>query len=119
MGHPRRPQALPAQCPLPRRPPRTAVPHPGSLVFHASLCKVTAVDRVIGIQLALWPHNQESIQAHPLSSCWAADNPYAVAQAFLTAQPEFVAEPPTLQFDESAGSGDAVPHRPGPRIQWQ
>jgi cephalosporin hydroxylase len=46
----------------------TGVAHGGSLVFHASLCKVLGRGRVIGIDVDIRPHNRRAIEAHPLAS---------------------------------------------------
>ena len=45
----------------------TGVAHGGSLVFHASLCKVLGRGRVIGIDVEIRPHNRAAIEAHPLA----------------------------------------------------
>jgi cephalosporin hydroxylase len=43
------------------------VAHGGSLIFHASLCKVLGRGRVIGIDIEIRPHNRVAIEAHPLA----------------------------------------------------
>lgn len=45
----------------------TGVAHGGSLIFHASLCKVLGRGRVIGIDIEVRPHNRAAIEAHPLA----------------------------------------------------
>jgi cephalosporin hydroxylase len=45
----------------------TGVAHGGSLVFHASLCKLLGRGRVIGIDIEIRPHNRAAIEAHPLA----------------------------------------------------
>jgi cephalosporin hydroxylase len=45
----------------------TGVAHGGSLIFHASLCKVLGRGRVIGVDIEIRPHNRAAIEAHPLS----------------------------------------------------
>ena len=44
----------------------TGIAHGGSLVFHASLCKVLERGRVIGVDIEIRPHNRAAIEAHPL-----------------------------------------------------
>jgi len=44
----------------------TGIAHGGSLIFHASLCKVLGKGRVIGIDVEIRPHNRKAIEAHPL-----------------------------------------------------
>ena len=44
----------------------TGIAHGGSLIFHASLCKVLARGRVIGVDIEIRPHNRAAIEAHPL-----------------------------------------------------
>ena len=44
----------------------TGVAHGGSLIFHASLCKLLGRGRVIGIDIEIRPHNRAAIEAHPL-----------------------------------------------------
>jgi cephalosporin hydroxylase len=46
----------------------TGVAHGGSLIFHASLCKLLGRGRVIGVDVEIRPHNRAAIEAHPLSS---------------------------------------------------
>lgn len=45
----------------------TGVAHGGSLIFHASLCKLLGRGRVIGIDIEIRPHNRIAIEAHPLA----------------------------------------------------
>lgn len=45
----------------------TGVAHGGSLIFYASLCKLTGKGRIIGIDIEIRPHNLEAIKAHELS----------------------------------------------------
>jgi cephalosporin hydroxylase len=45
----------------------TGVAHGGSLIFHASLCKVLGRGRVIGIDVEIRPHNRAAIEAHALA----------------------------------------------------
>ncbi|HEV7484340.1 MAG TPA: CmcI family methyltransferase [Thermoanaerobaculia bacterium] len=45
----------------------TGVAHGGSLVFHASLCKLLGRGRVIGIDIEIRPQNRVAIEAHPLA----------------------------------------------------
>jgi cephalosporin hydroxylase len=45
----------------------TGVAHGGSLIFHASLCRLLGRGRVIGIDVEIRPHNRAAIEAHPLS----------------------------------------------------
>jgi cephalosporin hydroxylase len=42
------------------------VAHGGSLIFHASLCKLLGRGRVIGVDIEIRPHNRAAIEAHPL-----------------------------------------------------
>ena len=44
----------------------TGVAHGGSLISHASLCKVLGKGRVIGIDVEIRPPNRKAIEAHPL-----------------------------------------------------
>lgn len=44
----------------------TGVAHGGSLIFYASLFKAMGKGRVIGIDIALRPHNRKAIEAHEL-----------------------------------------------------
>ncbi|HEX3579437.1 MAG TPA: CmcI family methyltransferase [Thermoanaerobaculia bacterium] len=44
----------------------TGIAHGGSLIFHASLCKVLEHGRVIGVDIEIRPHNRAAIEAHPL-----------------------------------------------------
>jgi len=44
----------------------TGVAHGGSLVFYASLCKALGKGRVIGVEIALRPHNRQALEAHEL-----------------------------------------------------
>jgi cephalosporin hydroxylase len=46
----------------------TGVAHGGSLIFHASLCKLFGRGRVIGIDIDIRPHNRAAIEAHPLAA---------------------------------------------------
>src|SRR5437764_4530789 len=45
----------------------TGIAHGGSLIFHASLCKLLGHGRVIGIDVEIRPHNRAAIEAHPLA----------------------------------------------------
>jgi cephalosporin hydroxylase len=45
----------------------TGVAHGGSLIFHASLCKLLGRGRVIGIDVEIRPLNRAAIEAHPLA----------------------------------------------------
>jgi cephalosporin hydroxylase len=45
----------------------TGIAHGGSLIFHASLCKILGRGRVIGIDVEIRPHNLSAILAHPLA----------------------------------------------------
>jgi cephalosporin hydroxylase len=45
----------------------TGVAHGGSLIFHASLCKLLGRGRVIGIDIEIRPHNRAAIEAHPMA----------------------------------------------------
>ena len=46
----------------------TGVAHGGSLVFNASLCRLLGRGRVIGVDVAIRPHNRQAIEQHALSS---------------------------------------------------
>ncbi len=46
----------------------TGVAHGGSLIFFASLCRLMGCGRVIGIDIAIRPHNRRAIESHELSS---------------------------------------------------
>jgi len=46
----------------------TGVAHGGSLVFHASMLALIGAGEVIGVEVALRPHNREAILAHPMAS---------------------------------------------------
>lgn len=45
----------------------TGIAHGGSLVFHASLCRLLGRGRVIGVDIEIRPHNRAAIEAHPLA----------------------------------------------------
>lgn len=45
----------------------TGIAHGGSLIFHASLCKVLGRGRVIGIDVEIRAHNRAAIEAHALA----------------------------------------------------
>jgi cephalosporin hydroxylase len=45
----------------------TGVAHGGSLVFHASLCKLLGKGRVIGIDVEIRSHNRRAIEQHELA----------------------------------------------------
>jgi len=42
------------------------VAHGGSLIYYASLCKAMGVDRVVGVDIEIRPHNRRAIEAHEL-----------------------------------------------------
>jgi len=44
----------------------TGIAHGGSLVFYASLFEAMGHGRVVGVELALRPHNRIAIDAHPM-----------------------------------------------------
>jgi cephalosporin hydroxylase len=44
----------------------TGVAHGGSLVFHASLCRVIGAGRVVGVDVEIRPHNRQAIESHEL-----------------------------------------------------
>jgi cephalosporin hydroxylase len=46
----------------------TGVAHGGSLIFHATLCRLLGRGRVIGIDIEIRPHNRTAIEAHPMAS---------------------------------------------------
>lgn len=46
----------------------TGVAHGGSLVFHASMLALLGRGEVIGVEVALRPHNRAAILAHPMAS---------------------------------------------------
>lgn len=46
----------------------TGVAHGGSLVFHASICRLLGRGRVIGIDIEIRSENRSAIEAHPLAS---------------------------------------------------
>lgn len=46
----------------------TGVAHGGSLIYYASLCKVMAKGRVIGVDIEIRPHNRKAIEKHDLFS---------------------------------------------------
>ena len=46
----------------------TGVAHGGSLVFHASLCRLIGRGRVIGVDVAIRPANRQAIEGHVLAS---------------------------------------------------
>jgi cephalosporin hydroxylase len=45
----------------------TGVAHGGSLVFNASLCRMLGSGRVLGVDIAIRPHNRQAIEQHALS----------------------------------------------------
>ncbi len=44
----------------------TGIAHGGSLIFYASLCKAMERGRVIGVDIAIRPHNRAAIESHEL-----------------------------------------------------
>jgi cephalosporin hydroxylase len=46
----------------------TGIAHGGSLVFHASLCRLIGRGRVIGVDVAIRPANRQAIEGHVLAS---------------------------------------------------
>lgn len=46
----------------------TGVAHGGSLVFHASVCRLLEKGRVIGVDREVRSHNRRAIESHPLAS---------------------------------------------------
>src|SRR5438270_277514 len=46
----------------------TGVAHGGSLVFHASLCRAMGRGRVVGVDVAIRPHNRAALEAHELAA---------------------------------------------------
>jgi cephalosporin hydroxylase len=46
----------------------TGIAHGGSLVLYASLARAMGKGRVIGVDVAIRPHNRTAIESHPLSS---------------------------------------------------
>ena len=46
----------------------TGVAHGGSLVFNASLCRLLGRGRVVGVDVAIRPHNRQAIEEHALGS---------------------------------------------------
>lgn len=44
----------------------TGIAHGGSLVFYASLCRVLGKGRVIGVDIAIRPHNRIALEKHDL-----------------------------------------------------
>ena len=42
------------------------VAHGGSLVFHASLCRLLGKGRVVGVDIEIRKHNRAALDAHPL-----------------------------------------------------
>jgi cephalosporin hydroxylase len=45
----------------------TGIAHGGSLVFHASLCRLIGRGRVIGVDREIRPHNRAALESHPLA----------------------------------------------------
>lgn len=45
----------------------TGVAHGGSLIFHATLCRVIGRGRVIGVDILIRPHNRQAIEQHELA----------------------------------------------------
>jgi cephalosporin hydroxylase len=45
----------------------TGIAHGGSLIFHASLCRIVGHGRVVGVDIEIRPHNRAAILAHPLA----------------------------------------------------
>jgi cephalosporin hydroxylase len=45
----------------------TGIAHGGSLVYYASLCTLMGHGRVIGVDVALRPHNRQALEAHALN----------------------------------------------------
>lgn len=44
----------------------TGIAHGGSLVYSASLCRLIGKGRIVGVDVAIRPHNRAAIEAHPL-----------------------------------------------------
>ena len=45
----------------------TGIAHGGSLIFHASLCRMIGKGRVIGIDREIRPHNRAAIESHAMA----------------------------------------------------
>ena len=70
----------------------TGVAHGGSLIFYSSLCEATGKGRVIGIDIAIRPHNRAAIEAHELAHRitlveGSSTDPAVVAQVSSLIQP--------------------------------
>lgn len=46
----------------------TGIAHGGSLIFYASILRLTGKGRVLGIDVDIREHNREAIEAHPMSA---------------------------------------------------
>lgn len=46
----------------------TGVAHGGSLIYYASLCKISGRGRVVGVDIEIRPHNRAAIEQHPLAN---------------------------------------------------
>ncbi len=71
----------------------TGVAHGGSLVFHASVCRLLGHGRVIGVDVHIRPHNRAAIESHPLADLitlveGSSTDPAVVAEVRGSVQPE-------------------------------
>lgn len=70
----------------------TGVAHGGSLMFHASLCRLIGKGHVIGVDVDIRPRNRAALEAHPLRSLitlveGSSTAPATVAQVRSMIQP--------------------------------
>jgi cephalosporin hydroxylase len=87
----------------------TGVAHGGSLIFHASLCKVMEKGRIIGIDVEIRPHNRKAIETHPLSPFITLIEGSSVDQATINAVKALVKpDEKTLVFLDACHSKDHV-----------
>lgn len=63
----------------------TGVAHGGSLIFFATLCKALGRGRVIGVDVAIRPHNRVAIEAHPLAPLTTLIEADSIAPATVAA----------------------------------
>jgi cephalosporin hydroxylase len=70
----------------------TGVAHGGSLIFYASMLSLLGRGEVVGVELALRPHNREAILAHPMARAITLVDGSSTDPAIVARVAEIVAE---------------------------
>jgi cephalosporin hydroxylase len=70
----------------------TSVAHGGSLIFYASMLSLLGRGEVVGVELALRPHNREAILAHPMARAITLVDGSSTDPAIVARVAEIVAE---------------------------